>query len=269
MLSAVYHRREFAFAEADGDSLEKFPPRTNSLSYRGSCLSPSKLLSYHQSPSPGKPVSPQTLGIPRRDEIDYNDNNDNDRKSTSIENSNITDLPPKKETEKEAEETSKKNDEIVKLLVRQIEVGMKKMTKRKEAFDPLTIDASYFLGQSEEIRALFVSIFAKIKQIQAQNLQRERGATEDVCGLAKLFENGEARGKTNERKAHVWKMWRWWFWYFHSCLRIIFFNWRQMERDRKANGAYVMHLIVNDLLATEGISALAVIAALAGKARKI
>ncbi|KAK5291055.1 hypothetical protein LTR99_010971 [Exophiala xenobiotica] len=219
--------------------------------------------------APGKPPSPQTLGIPRREEIDYGDDNDDDRESTSIENSNVTDLPPEKETEKEAEGTSKKNDEIVKLLVRQIEVGMKKMTKRKEAFDPLTIDASYFLGQSEEIRALFVSIFAKIKQIQAQNLQRERGATEDVCGLAKLFENGEARGKTNERKAHVWKMWRWWFWYFHSCLRIIFFNWRQMERDRKANGAYVMHLIVNDLLATEGISALAVIAALAGKARKI
>ncbi|KAK5189238.1 hypothetical protein LTR72_011271 [Exophiala xenobiotica] len=212
---------------------------------------------------PGQHPSPQTLGIPRRDEIHYGDDNDDDRESTSNENSNITDLPPEKETEKEVEGTSKKNDEIVKLLVRQVKVGMKKMTKRKEAFDPLTIDASYFLGQSEEIRALFESIFAKIKQIQAQNLQRERGATEDVCGLAKLFENGEDRGKTNERKAHVWKMWRWWFWYFHSCLRIIFFNWRQMERDRKANGAYVMHLIVNDLLATEGISALAVIAALA------
>ena len=41
-----------------------------------------------------------------------------------------------------------------------------------------------------------------------------------------------------------------------------------MERDRKVNGVYIMHLIMNDLLATEGISVLAVIAALAGKARK-
>lgn len=143
------------------------------------------------------------------------------------------------------------------------------MTKRKEAFDPFAIDASYFLGQSEEIRALFESIFAKFKQVQAQNLRRERRVTEDVDDFAKLFENGEEKGQTNERKAQVWKMWQWWFWDFKSCLRIIFFNWRQMERDRKANGAYVMHLIVNDLLATEGISGLAVIAALAGKARRI
>lgn len=142
------------------------------------------------------------------------------------------------------------------------------MTKRKEAFDPLAVDASYFLGQSEGIRALFDSIFAKINYIQARNLQRERGTTEDLEDLAKLFENGGDRGKRIEQKAHVWKMWQWWFWYFKSCLRIIFFNWRQMGRDRKANGAYVMHLIVNDLLATEGISAVAVIAALAGKVRK-
>ena len=145
---------------------------------------------------------------------------------------------------------------------------MKKMTKRKEAFDPLTVDASYFLGQSEEIRALLDSIFAKIKQVQSHNVQVERGATKDVEDLAQLFENGENRGKVNEQKAQMWKMWQWWFWYFKSCLRIIFSSWRHMERDRKSTGAYVMHLIVNDLLATEGISALAVIAALAGKARK-
>ena len=213
------------------------------------------------------------MGIPRRDEIDHDgddedDEDNNDRKSTSTENSDVTDLPPEGEANEETEEFRKKNDKIVRLLVRQVKVGMKKMVKRKEAFDPSTVDASYFLGQSEEVRALLDSIFAKIKQVQSQNVQRERGNTRDVEDLAQLFENGENRGKVNEQKAQMWKMWQWWFWYFKSCLRIIFFSWRHMEKDRKANGAYVMHLIVNDLLATEGISALAVIAALAGKARK-
>ena len=87
---------------------------------------------------------------------------------------------PRRKPRRKPRKPEKKNDEIVRLLVRQVKFGMKKMTKRKEAFDPLTVDASYFLGQSEEIRALFESIFAKVKQIQARNLQRERGATEDL-----------------------------------------------------------------------------------------
>jgi hypothetical protein len=145
---------------------------------------------------------------------------------------------------------------------------MKKMTVRTEAFDPLTVNASYFLAQSEEIRELFNLISTKINEIRNKNLQRERGKPEDLDELVKLFVKGERRGKKNEKEAQMWKMWQWWFWYFKSCLRIIYFNWRKEKRDRKANGAYVMHLIVNHLLATEGISALAVIPALAGKVRK-
>lgn len=176
-------------------------------------------------------------------------------------------LPSEKETEKKAEdpEETTKNAELARLLVRQVTVGMKKMEKRKKAFDPWTIDVSYILEQFEQIRALNEKVVKKTKDIQAKNLHRHQGAPEDVEDLANLFEELENKGETCPREAQMRK---WWFWYFKSCLLIISYRLRQVDKDRKASGAYVMHLIVNELLATEGISALTVIAALAGKTRK-
>jgi len=61
------------------------------------------------------------------------------------------------------------------------------------------------------------------------------------------------------------EMRQWWYRYYSSCIETVLRLWREVEPDRSACVAKVIHYIVNDLVPTEGIKSLAVIAAFAGK----
>lgn len=255
------HYRYFYFKGANGDSLTSFPSRANPPSCKGHHIPPIAQLTGDrccQSTCEGESLFPQqqALGFPRTEEIDHG--GDNGGESTSEDNSDILDLPPKKKYRRPAS-----NSEIAEQLAKQICWGVERMASRTRVFDPFKVEKKYFVDQFEEIEAIQRDIFTKIGEIQARNSQRECGAAEDLEELDKLLVKGELKGITNQKEA---KMWRWWYWYFSSCLRIILYGWRKVKRDRKANGAYVIHLIVNDLLRTEGVKALAVIAAFAGRA---
>lgn len=285
ILGIDYNCQQYEKPEADGHSLRRLTPTTTSLSCKGLCHSLSgtpevqavspKYLSAEQNEA-----RPQTQRNLRSGHIghDCGDSSDCELEDDGSSNSSEILEPIEQDTErdtegnieKENEETTDKeteNAKIAGLLVRQIQLGMKKMAQKKGAFEFLPVDVSNFLGESLKLRALFNDICTRINQIQARNSRRERGTAEDLDSLDNLFGIWEAEGKMIEQKGRrEWKMWQWWLWYFKSCLRMILYSWRQMQRERKANGAYVMHLIINDLLATEGVSALAIIAALAGKA---
>jgi hypothetical protein len=256
------HHRYFHFEGANRVSLTRFPSRANPVSCTRQQIPNAQLNlrpqnESYQSTDGGESLLPAQRAIrsPRTGVIDHGD--DNVSEYTSEENSHVDDLPPEKKRRE-----SLPNSKIAERLTQNINWGLKKVKNRKTAYDPFAVDKSYFLEQSQDMEAMRADIVAKIKKIQVQNLQRERVAVEDLEKLDKLFEQGEVKSKKHQNAA---KMTQWWFWYFSSCLRIVLYWLRGEKRDRKANGAYVIHMIVNELLTTVGIKALVVIAALAGK----
>lgn len=79
--------------------------------------------------------------------------------------------------------------------------------------------------------------------------------------LEKTFAKA-ARSGLQEAKVEAWINW-----YFSVCLRHVRFRRRKQKRETRAAGAYVLNAVVNGLLITEGINALAPIAACAGEVK--
>ena len=132
------------------------------------------------------------------------------------------------------------NRQMADSLIEKAKSGMEKMLKReKRAFDPFAIQTIVSLCQRRAVD--------------------EKTLDQLLSKLEKAFKK-QAKQVREESKVTVWMNW-----YYSACLRMILHLRGRGKRDRRANGAYIIHLIVNDLLATEGIDALSVIAAYAGK----
>jgi hypothetical protein len=202
MLGEAHIIGTFYFRGANEDSLTSFPSRANTLSCKRQHTTPIAQLNSQtgdrccQSTCEGEFLFPeqQALGFPRTEEIDQGGGND--RESTSEDNSDTVDLPPKK---KYRRPTS--NSEIAEQLTQQICWGLERMASRTRAFDPFKVEKKYFVDQFEEIEAMHRDIFPKIGEIQARNSQRGCGAAEDLEELDKLLEKGELKAITNQKEA--------------------------------------------------------------------
>jgi hypothetical protein len=150
---------------------------------------------------------------------------------------------------------SKKNkrqrsdDEFVQLVMQKLEDGIKKMKSRKTPFDP------FISTQSN-------AMISKVIEMQAIDSQDEDARRKLLEKLQQLL--NAAVEKEEETKSEA-GMRQWWYRYYSWCIEMVLHQWRLTTLDRYARAARFIHFIVNDLVPTEGIKSLAVIAALAGK----
>ncbi|KAI0836069.1 hypothetical protein F5Y06DRAFT_305408 [Hypoxylon sp. FL0890] len=143
------------------------------------------------------------------------------------------DNPPIKRPRHQKRQTS----EIASSLIKKIKSGMGKMKgKREEPFGHSDIQA----------------IMSGCRQSNDDN---------DIDTL--LEKLAEAFAATENEYKNEYKNKRWTSWYYSSCLRYILYRRRRCKRDQRASGAYIINSIVNTLLSSEGIKALAVILACA------
>ena len=158
------------------------------------------------------------------------------------------------------------DQDFARKLIRQLKQGMKKMRKREAPFDPFAPDQLLRPEQNKETEPLKLmqAVHTKLDEMRGWGHQCLPEHDVEACldDLDKSLMGAEEEAKKAAKEAGVRQ---WWFWYFSACIRIIRQDRREGDRDRKADGAYVLHRVVNELLVTEGVKALAVIAAAAGK----
>jgi len=152
------------------------------------------------------------------------------------------------------------DEEIAKQLIKNIKLGMIKVKIREEPFDPF--DWSDDQGQFSAAPA-FVSKLREYQALATSHETFDSGMVESrLLEFMKMCGHGMRMLEADQRALVLAQ---WWWRYFHWCGETILQLWRKAEPDRSATASRVIHMIVNNLLVTDGIKSLILIAAFAGK----
>lgn len=151
---------------------------------------------------------------------------------------------------------------MAKQLVKNIKLGWSGLKTREEPFDPSSIHGSDDQGQIYAAPTLL----SKLQEYQALATPHEileSGMVEPrLLDFMKLCGDGVQVLETDQRALALAQ---WWWRYFRWCGETILQLWRKAEPDRSTTASRVIHMIVNNLMVTDGIKSVPVIAAFAGK----